>query len=71
MATVRIKSIAAQYIMEDKDFEYIWTHLNEDLPVMSLNFDDKGKLWSVAIFKPDGCISIFIKPNKVECEVKL
>lgn len=69
MAVAKIKSIKCQRIMSNEDYEYLQAHLNEELPIMSLNFTDFGDLWSIAVYANDSCISIFLDMNKVDCEV--
>ena len=67
MATVKIKSISCQYILNNKDYNWLLKHLDEDLQILSLNFTPTGRLWSIAVYAPDieSCISLFIDENKL------
>lgn len=69
MAIVKIKSIKCQHIMSNEDYDYLQEHLNEELPIMSLNFTDFGDLWSIAVYAGNTCITIFLDMNQVDCEV--
>ena len=71
MATVKIKSIKCQYILNNKDYNWIVEHLGQDLPILSLNFTPEGRLWSIAVYASeiDSCVSLFITENKIKYEV--
>lgn len=74
MLTVKVKSIGRPYVMSPIDFEWLQGHLNEPLPVLSINFDTTGNLWSIAVYTPDnmviGCISLFINEQNVKYELE-
>lgn len=66
-----IKSIAEKYHMSDADFEWLKSHLNTPLPVMSIYWDRPehgGGLWHITIYKTDGSdlISIFKEHTGLE-----
>lgn len=70
MATVRIKSIKEQFVLNKADFEYLQEHYNKDLQVLSLNYTDTGHLWSIAVYaRGKDCITLFLDQSKVEYEV--
>lgn len=69
MPTIRIFSIKAQYILSNEDYNYIVDNLNKDLPLMSVNFTHSGRLWSIAIYTDEGCISLFVDENMLEFSI--
>lgn len=71
MATVKIKDIKCQYILSNKDYNWLVEHLNQDLPILSLNFTPSGELWSIAVYanEIDDCVSLFIHDNRIQYEV--
>lgn len=69
-AIVRIKSIKRQHMLSDVEFLYILNHLNEDLPLMSLEFFENGTIWLFAIYSDElSCITLFVDGNCIEAEV--
>jgi hypothetical protein len=70
LATVRIKSIKEQFVLNKADFEYLQSHYNKDLHVLSLNYTNTGHLWSIAVYaRGTDCITLFLDQSKVEYEV--
>ena len=51
--------------MSQEDYEWLLQHLNEDLPLLCINFTTTGELFSLALYKGTGeCISLFIPDNR-------
>lgn len=82
MPTIKLKSINRDNIClsdeYDRDYEYLANHLNEDLPVCSIDFTDDGRLYAIVI-RPDReeydvpCIMIYMHPylyQPVDFELK-
>lgn len=69
-AIVRIKSIKKQHLLSDCEFLYILNHINEDLPLMSLEFFENGTIWLFAIYSDEmSCITLFVDANIIDAEV--
>lgn len=69
MATVKIKSIKCQYVLSNKDYNWIVEHLGQDLQILSLNYTHSGEIWSIAVYSGDDCISLFTHENRIQYEV--
>ena len=70
MATIKVKSIGNQFVLNNKDYEYLLQHMNEELQILSMNYTRNGHLWSFAVHaRSADCITVFVDENQVEYEV--
>lgn len=64
-----IKSISNRYLLDPIDWDFITTHLNQPLVVLTLNFDDTGELYAITVSVGNvygDSIILFIEGNEVE-----
>ena len=74
MATVTLKSIGNQFVLNNKDYNYLMQHIGTALPLLSLNYTPTGRIWSFAVYagntdRSSDCITVFVDESKVEYEV--